>query len=164
MLAGENRGGTLKSAFVWKMKELDEDMRAGKGWDIIHRRVLDILGEQRLCMIQFECCLDEFNAYLAALRVLDTLLQHGIFEAEWVEQELFSVNGGIYKRGGGVGMTLETLETASVIGDVATGRGERIKVVKGVRCYWEKSGKCRIARPEGAESAESAESVRVSSR
>ena len=81
VLAGENGGGTLKSAFVWKMKELDEDMRAGKGWDIIRRRVLDILGEQRLCMIQFECCLDEFNTYLDALRVLDTLLQHRIFEA-----------------------------------------------------------------------------------
>ena len=39
-----------------------------------------------------------------------------------------------------------TLETESVIG------GERvieIKVVKGVRCYWEKSGKCRIAPPVG---------------
>ena len=43
-----------------------------------------------------------------------------------------------------------TLETESVIG------GERLletKVVKGVRCYWEKNGKCRIAPPLERESA-----------
>ena len=43
-----------------------------------------------------------------------------------------------------------TLETESVVG---TERTERVietpgvKVVKGVRCYWEANGKCRIAAP-----------------
>ena len=41
-----------------------------------------------------------------------------------------------------------TLEKESVIGTERGERTERLietKVVKGVRCYWEKNGKCRIA-------------------
>ncbi len=61
----ENGGGSFKSGLVERMKELHGDMSGGTRQDIIH-------------MIQFECCLDEFNGYLGALRVLDTMMQHGI--------------------------------------------------------------------------------------
>jgi hypothetical protein len=78
-IGDENReGGSFKSGFVERMKELHGDMSGGRDQDIIHRRILEILGEQRLHMIQFECCLDEFNGYLGALRVLDTMMQYGI--------------------------------------------------------------------------------------
>ena len=29
---------------------------------VVHRKILDILGDQRMCMMQFEDCLDEFNS------------------------------------------------------------------------------------------------------
>ncbi len=78
VIGQENGGGSFKSGFVERMKELHGDMSDGARHDIIHRRILEILGEQRLYMIQFECCLDEFNGYLGALRVLDMMMQHGI--------------------------------------------------------------------------------------
>ena len=80
VVIGEEKreGGSFKSVFVERMKELHGDMSGGRDEDIIHRRILEILGEQRLYLIQFECCLDEFNGYLGALRVLDTMIQHGI--------------------------------------------------------------------------------------
>ena len=77
-IAQEIGGGSFKAGFVEMMKELHGDMSGGRDEDIIHRRILEILGEQRLYMIQFECCLDEFNGYLGALRVLDTMMQYGI--------------------------------------------------------------------------------------
>jgi hypothetical protein len=78
VIGDENGGGSFKSGLVERMKELHGDMSGGTRQDIIHRRILEILGEQRLYMIQFECCLDEFNGYLGALRVLDTMMQYGI--------------------------------------------------------------------------------------
>ena len=78
VLAGKNGGGRFKYAFVERMKELDEDISAGMHKDILHRRIRVILAEQRLYMIQFESCLDEFNTYLAALRLLDTIILHCI--------------------------------------------------------------------------------------
>ena len=60
------------------MGGLYEDIAAGMEKGIVHMRILDILGEQRMSMIQFETCVDEFNRYLAAFRLLDTIIQHGI--------------------------------------------------------------------------------------
>ncbi len=60
------------------MTRLYEDITGVRDEQIIHRKVLDILVQQRTHMMQFECCLDEFNGYLAALRLLDCLIQHDI--------------------------------------------------------------------------------------
>ncbi len=78
VLQQENGPGTFKYALVQKMKQIHEDNVAGSDGAMIHRKILDILGEQRTSMIQFESCLDEFNRYLAALRLLDTFILHGI--------------------------------------------------------------------------------------
>ena len=69
-LREENGPGTRKYDFVRKMGGLHEDIGEGTEKGIVHARIRDILGEQRMCMIQFECCVDEFNRYLAALRLL----------------------------------------------------------------------------------------------
>ena len=75
-LKTENGGETFKHDFVQKMGGLYEHIAAGTEKAIVHRRILDIGGEQRMYMIQFESCLDEFNRYLAALRLLDTIMHH----------------------------------------------------------------------------------------
>ena len=54
-----------------------EDIGKGAEKGIVRARIRDILGEQRMCMIQFEWCVDEFNRYLGAARLLDAILQHG---------------------------------------------------------------------------------------
>ena len=77
-LKTENGGETFNHDFVQKMGGLYEHIAAGTEKAIVHRRILDIVGEQRMYMIQFESCLDEFNRYLAALRLLDTIMQHGM--------------------------------------------------------------------------------------
>jgi len=78
VLQQENGPGTFKHALVQKMKQVYEDIVAGSDGAMIHRKILDILGEQRKSIIQFESCLDEFNRYLASLRLLDTFMLHGI--------------------------------------------------------------------------------------
>ena len=74
-LEGENGAGSFKYSLVVKMKELYQNMQSGKE---VHRKILDILGEQRNHMIQFQSCVDAFNRYLSALRLLDTMIQHNI--------------------------------------------------------------------------------------
>ena len=74
----ESGPGTFKHNFVQKMGALYSDIASGREEAIIHMKILDILGEQRMCMIQFESCLDEFNRYLATLRLLDTIIKHRI--------------------------------------------------------------------------------------
>jgi hypothetical protein len=73
-----NGPDTFKYALVQKMKQMHEDNVAGSDGSVIHRKILDILGEQRISMIQFESCLTEFNRYLEVLRLLDTFILHGI--------------------------------------------------------------------------------------
>ena len=70
VLERDNGPGSFKYDFVQKMKALHQDTT--------HTRILDILSQQRKYVYQFDSCLDQFNKYLAALRLLDTCLQHGI--------------------------------------------------------------------------------------
>ncbi len=79
VLEQENGPSTFKYGFVDEMKQLHEDIAGGRDKAIIQRKILDILAQQRTSMIQFESCLDEFNRYLAALRLLDTFMDHGIW-------------------------------------------------------------------------------------
>ena len=77
-LQAENRPGTFKHDIVVKMGELYQYIADGQDKAIVHRKILDILGEQRMHMIQFQSCIDAFNRYLGALSLLDTMIQHGI--------------------------------------------------------------------------------------
>ncbi len=78
-LKAEEKGdGTFKHSLVQRMGGLYEDLTGGRDTADIHRKILDILGEQRMYMMQFEDCLDEFNRYLSALSLLDAIMQHGI--------------------------------------------------------------------------------------
>lgn len=77
-LLTENGPGTFKHDIVVKMGELYHYIADGKEKAMVHRKILDILGEQRMHMIQFQSCVDAFNRYLGALSLLDTMIQHGI--------------------------------------------------------------------------------------
>ena len=79
-LEAENGAGTFNYELVQKMGALHGDIvgemehvRGEEG--TIRWKVGEILSLQRRHLIQFEFCLDEFNAYLSALRLLDVLLQ-----------------------------------------------------------------------------------------
>jgi hypothetical protein len=72
-LEGENGAGSFKYSLVVKMKELYQNMQSGKE---VHRKIRDILREQRSHMMQFQSCVDAFNKYLTALSLLDTMIQH----------------------------------------------------------------------------------------
>ncbi len=78
MLQQTNGPGTFKHTCLAAMKRLHEDIAGERDEQILHRKILDILAQQSTYMMQFECCLDEFNGYLAELRLLDCLIQHGI--------------------------------------------------------------------------------------
>ena len=71
-LQSQNGHGTFKHDIVVKMDELYQYITEERDAAIVHSTILDILGEQRRHMIQFQSCLDEFNRYLTALRLLDT--------------------------------------------------------------------------------------------
>ena len=77
-LQSENGHGTFKYECVEKMARLHRDIALAMNGAIIHGKILDILGEQKNHMIQFECCLDAFNDYLGALRLLDVMFRHGM--------------------------------------------------------------------------------------
>ena len=47
---------------------------------IIHGKILDVLREQKMYIIQFNSCIDEFNDYLCALRLLDVIFRHNMME------------------------------------------------------------------------------------
>jgi hypothetical protein len=72
-LQQNNPPSSFKHDFVCDMQALDADITAGSHEAVMHRRVRDILWKQRAFLIQFEFCLDEFNKYLAALRLVDGL-------------------------------------------------------------------------------------------
>ena len=78
MLQTENGYGTYKYEFLDKMAQLYQDIEDAKDKVIIHEKILDILGEQRRYLIQFECCLDAFNDYLCSLRLLDVMFRHNM--------------------------------------------------------------------------------------
>jgi CTP-dependent riboflavin kinase len=77
-LQTENGYGTFKYEFVDKMYQLYQDIADAKNNVIIHGKIIDILGEQRQYLIQFECCLDAFNDYMCALRLLDVMFRHNM--------------------------------------------------------------------------------------
>jgi hypothetical protein len=77
-LQSENGHGTFKYEFVEKMGHLHQDITLAMNRAIIHGKILDILGEQKKHMIQFECCLDAYNDYLGALSLLDVMFRHGM--------------------------------------------------------------------------------------
>jgi hypothetical protein len=79
-LESENGADTFKYELVQKMGVLHgdivgemEQVRGEEG--TIRWKVGEILILQRRHLIQFEFCLDEFNRYLSALRLLDVLSQ-----------------------------------------------------------------------------------------
>ena len=75
----ENGPGAFNHDIVVKMGELYVYIAEERDQAIVHRKILDILGEQTRHMIQLESCLDAFNRYLWALRLLDTCIQHKLF-------------------------------------------------------------------------------------
>jgi hypothetical protein len=72
-LERENGAGSFKYSLVVKMKELYQNIQSGKE---IHNKILDILREQRSHVMQFQSCVDAFNRYLTALRLLDTMIRN----------------------------------------------------------------------------------------
>jgi hypothetical protein len=80
-LEGENGPDTFKHELVQKMGGLDGEIvglidrvSGGVGVDVVRWRMGEILSLQRMHLIQFEFCVDEFNGYLSALRLLDVML------------------------------------------------------------------------------------------
>jgi hypothetical protein len=65
----------FKDYFVDKMRQMYQDIEDRKGNTIIHKGILGILEEQRKHIIQFDTCIDEFNDYLGALRLLDLMFR-----------------------------------------------------------------------------------------
>jgi hypothetical protein len=78
MLQTENGYGSYKYDIVDNMAQLYLDIADAKDKVIIHEKILDILGEQKRYLIQFECCLDAFNDYLFSLRLLDVMFRHNM--------------------------------------------------------------------------------------
>lgn len=78
-LEAENGPGTFKHELVQKMGVLHGDIVGamvkvrGEG-GTMRGNVQDILSLQRRHLMQFEFCVDEFNRYLSALRLLDVML------------------------------------------------------------------------------------------
>ncbi len=87
-LQSENGFGTYNSDLVQKMFQLHPDIVTvmdkiiieqqsnSVSLDTLQRKIEDILNLQMRHIIQFEFCLDEFNRYLAELRLLQGVLQH----------------------------------------------------------------------------------------
>jgi len=79
-LESENGADTFKYELVQKMGVLHGDIVGemeqvrGEG-GTIRGKIQEILSLQRRHLMQFEFCLDEFNRYLSALRLLDVLSQ-----------------------------------------------------------------------------------------
>ena len=84
-LQAEHGPDTFKYELVQKMGALHANIAAvidkpnileqynSVGAGQFRRKIQDIVSLQRRHIMQFECCLDEFNRYLTALRVLDVL-------------------------------------------------------------------------------------------
>ena len=80
-LQSENRQGTFKYDIVEKMRHLHQELSlSSDALIIIHGKILDVLREQKMYIIQFNFCIDEFNDYLCALRLLDVIIRHNMME------------------------------------------------------------------------------------
>jgi hypothetical protein len=84
-LQSENRQGTFKYDIVEKMRHLHQELSLSSDASsdaliIIHEKILDVLREQKMYIIQFNFCIDEFNDYLCALRLLDVIIRHNMME------------------------------------------------------------------------------------
>jgi hypothetical protein len=84
-LQSENRQGTFKYDIVEKMRHLHQELSLSSDASsdvliIIHGKILDVLREQKMYIIQFYFCIDEFNDYLCALRLLDVIFRHNMME------------------------------------------------------------------------------------
>ena len=69
---------TIKHSLVGQIEELHQAIAAGADDALTQGKIRGILAEQRTFMIQFETSLDQFNAYLVALRLMDTCIQYHI--------------------------------------------------------------------------------------
>lgn len=79
-LEAEHGPGTFAYELVVKMAELHACILAVPDqvlvdWDLLHRKIQDIMSLQRRHIIQFEFCLDDFNRYMTVLGQLDVLLR-----------------------------------------------------------------------------------------
>jgi hypothetical protein len=84
-LQSENRQGTFKYDIVEKMRHLHQELSLSSDASsdaliIIHVKILDVLREQKMYIIQFYFCIDEFNDYLCDLRLLDVIFRHNMME------------------------------------------------------------------------------------
>jgi hypothetical protein len=88
-LQSENRQGTFKYDIVEKMRHLHQELSLSSDASsnassdaliIIHGKILDVLREQKMYIIQFYFCIDEFNDYLCALRLLDMIIRHNMMD------------------------------------------------------------------------------------
>ena len=70
--------GPIKYDIVEQIEELHHALAGGADDARTLAIIQEILAQQRMFMIQFETCLDEFNSYLNALRLIDTCIRHGI--------------------------------------------------------------------------------------
>lgn len=81
-LESENGPGTFMYELVQKMSALHAGIAIETGEQCIsvglgqlRGKMQDIVSLQRRHIMQFEFCLDEFNRYLAALRLMDVVLR-----------------------------------------------------------------------------------------
>lgn len=77
-LVAENGPGSFKHELVVKMGDLHVAIGGvidPVGVDTVRGKIREIVGLQRMHLMQFEFCLDEFNRYLSGLRLLDVVLR-----------------------------------------------------------------------------------------
>ena len=75
---GRNGTGSFKYELVVKMGDLHGDIGAGIDSvvvDTVCGKIQEIVSLQRMHIMQFEFCLDEFNRYLTALQLLGVVSQ-----------------------------------------------------------------------------------------
>ena len=71
--------GPIKYEIVGQIEKLHHALASGGEDDARTLAIIqEILVQQRMFMIQFETCLDKFNSYLNALRLMETCILHGI--------------------------------------------------------------------------------------
>jgi hypothetical protein len=77
-LVADHGPGSFKYELVVKMSRLHADILGvidAATVDVVRGKLQDIVSLQSRHMIQFDCCLDDFNRYLTALRLLDVVLR-----------------------------------------------------------------------------------------
>ena len=74
----EQGSDSFKHDLVVKMGDFHVDLEAGidsVAVDTVRGKIREIVGLQRMHLMQFEFFLDEFNRYLSGLRLLDVVLR-----------------------------------------------------------------------------------------